>query len=177
MGKNKKRTLRQAKADMDLRVQDLRGVIERGEQAAERLPLVVAQFDATQSYASNHYYECDGRNKGEPTLDDLESEIGLLSKDIECADAARAELAKAERFYRAYHIVVNGPKIIELQHQIHDAEIWQAHWCRKMQSVATEYPDEDQQLCESSHAEIEYNKACQQVQVLKQRLTELRIVR
>ena len=178
MANNEKRTLNQAKADMDSRVHVLRGTVARGEQAAERLPLVVAQLDATRNYLrTSSVYETARYEDGEMTLDDLEHEVDLLNDDIRCADEAKAELAKAASFYRAYHYVVNGPKIRALKRQITDVEGWIEQWKTHIAILDTETDDVD--VAEHDRAYLEYECECAREKLcrLQKEITDLRLVR
>lgn len=179
MDKGKKKTLAQAKMDMDARVQEIRGVIAQGEQAALRLPEIREQLVATQRYfRSNCMYERASYDEGEPSMEDLECEVEMLQHDIECADAARAELKHAERFYRAYHYVVNGPKIRDLKSKLTAAEYWVEQWQSRIWAVDVDTDkDIDERIKEKEYLQYEYNRAVDYVSELRTQLTDAKNVR
>ena len=179
MDKSKKRTLSQAKADMDLHVCELRKKVAHGEEAAERLPLVVDQLDATRKYLrTSAVYEVVRYEDGEQTLADLEHEVDLLNEDIKCAEVARGQLVEAERFYRAYHYVVNGPKIRALRRELTEAECWVEQWNDRIRFVDCD-TEEDIDKCDQEKAHCEYELACarEKVCILQNKIRDLRNVR
>ena len=174
--RNKTRTLAVAKAEMDARVRELRGVIACGDASAVRLPSVVSQMDATQRYLRNSCtYESARYDDDEPTLEDLEREVESLRKDVECADIARVELKKAERFYRAYNYVVNGPKIRELKSNLYVAEYWLDQWQGRIWAIDTDTDkDMDERVQEKEYLQCEYNRALDAVNKLRAQLADVR---
>ena len=179
MVKTKKRSLRQAKLDMDTRVQGLYDVIARGNAAAVRLPDTMQQLEATQSYLRNScMYESARYEEGEKTPEDLEHEIDILTQDVYMADKARMELKEAARFYRAYHIVVNGPKIKEVKKQLNAVEYWLEQWQSRIWALDSDTDkDIDERIQEKDIMENEYARAREEACRLQLKLSELRNIK
>lgn len=179
MAKHTKRSLIQAKIQMDARVQELRGIIARGTESAQRLPAITEQYQATQRYLrSSCMYETPHYEEGEKTPEDLEREIESLERNIGRADSARAELANSARFYRAYHWVVNGPKIRELKKHLTAVEYWVEQYRDQIAAIDFDTDkDIDERMREKEIMEYQHAQAKEQVQQIQSKIKEIQNIK
>ena len=175
----KKRTLRQAKLDMDVRVQGLRTVVASGVEAEKRLPALREELQATQRYLrTNSVYESARYEDGEKTPEDLESEIDALETNVVEANVAREELKRAAQFYHAYHIVAFMPKMRELKKRLTAAEYWVEQWKERINNLVLDSDmDIDERLAEKDYLEIEYSKAQDRVQQIQLQIKEIKNIK
>lgn len=179
MVRNKTKTLKQAKIDMDARVQELRDVVVCGNVASQRLPFVREQLDATQKFNNTaRFYESPKYEPGEKRPEDLEAEIADLEKAVKDADVARIGLKRAAQFYRAYHFVVYVPKIQELKKRLDAAELWVEQWKDRMNLIDSDADkDIDEREQEKAVLQCEYEIAVNCVKKLQSQIDEMRNVK
>lgn len=179
MTRHTKRSLIQAKIQMDARVQELRDIVACGRKSAQRLPMVIEQYQAIQRYLrSSCMYESPHYEEGEKTPEDLEREIESLERNIGRADSARAELSNSARFYRAYHWVVNGPKIRELKKHLTAAEYWVEQFSDQIASIDFETDkDIDERVREKEIMEYQRTQAKEQVQQIQSKIKEIQNIK
>lgn len=179
MARHTKRSLIQAKLNMDARVQELRGIIARGTESAQRLPIITEQYQATQRYLqSSCMYESPHYEEGEKTPEDLEREIESLEKNIDRARSAHTELANSARFYRAYHWVVNGPKIRELKKHLTAAEYWVEQFSDQIAAIDFDTDkDIDERIREKEIMEYQRTQAIDRLQQIQSKINEIQSIK
>ena len=179
MRKRNRGTLMQAKADMDVRVQQLRDVVARGACATKRLPLLREELQATQFYQrTNCMYESIRYQDDEKTPEDLEFEINVWEREVKQADSAKLELTKAASFYRAYHLVVFGPKLRDLRSRLNAAEYWAEQWKNNLLEIGLDSEkNDDESIYDKSHFECEYARVNEEIFKLRAKITEIQNIK
>lgn len=168
--------LNKAKELKDARVRVLRGVIDLGRAASYRLPDLKMSLKGLEAYeATNRVSGLDRPEEGEDTVDTLRAKIDCAQSEIAAADKAQIELKEIARFYRAYHIVVYGPKIKELKQQLNAAEYWAEQWQSRIWALDLDTDkDIDERAQEKDIMEYECARARDEVSRLQIKLSELR---
>lgn len=175
----KKGRLQKAKELKDARANVLYTLIAQGRVAATLLPRLYESLHAQERYAAtNRVSGLDKPEENEETIDTLHTKIKSAQSDIDAANKAQQELKEIERFYRAYKIVVNTPKIKELKSRINAAEYWVEEWKSRICALDT---DDDTDIVdldqEKEYLQYEYNRAVDTMHKLQSELNSLRNTR
>lgn len=164
------------KSIVDSKVPAQQKLVHAGDVARMKLPDLRAELDNLYKWEKREgRYGRPAYDRGDKTPDDYETEIKELNDVIDAGDVATGELKAADKFYKTYDYVLRVPEIEHLQQELYETEAWQEHWRSKM-CADSSYQD-DEQLSEASHYEMEYNGATKRVNVLKARLAEIQNTR
>lgn len=175
MEKVKKGRLQKAKELKDARAIMLRAMISRGRVASASLPRLYEALRAMDAYEmTNRVSGLDKADADEDTADTLRAKIENAQTDVANADKAATELKEIERFYRAYHIVMNMPRLKDLRARLNVAKYWTEQWQERINSLALESDmDIDEQFQEKDYLEQEYAKAIDQVNQIQSQINEI----
>ena len=167
--------LNKAKELKDARVKVLRQVLSDGREASRSLPDLEMSLKGLQAYElTNRVSGLDKPEEGEDTTDMLQIKIDRAHSAILAAESAWKELGAIKRFYRAYHFVVNGPKIRELKRQLTDAELWVEQWESRLATIDLDYEDDtDKRDSEKARLVCECEYAHNKVRKLQNQIAEL----
>lgn len=175
MKKAEKGRLQKAKELKDARAIMLRAMISRGRVASASLPRLYEALRAMDVYEmTNRVSGLDKPDTDEDTADTLRAKIENAQTDVTNANKAAAELKEIERFYRAYHVIMNMPRLKDLRARLSAAEYWVEQYKENINNLTLESDmDIDEQFQERDYLEQEYAKAIDQVNKIHAQINEI----
>lgn len=173
-----KKTLEQAKLEMDKRASELRAIISRPDFTKKEIYTLQQNLANLYQFESlSRSYEPIKYEEGETTPEYLEQQIEQkkheLALQLDQAAQAQFELKETASFYRAYNIVIHKGKIIKLEQDLEDAKNWAYQWREEIEKLISD-PNKsiDEKLQERAMLMQNYNKALQDIELIERQLVE-----
>lgn len=173
-----KKTLEQAKLEMDKRASELRAIISRPDFTKKEIYTLQQNLANLYQFESlSRLYEPIKYEEGETTPEYLEHQIEQKKRELtlEQAQAAKAtfELKEMEHFYRAYNFMIRKGKIIKLEQDLEDMKNWAFQWREEMNALSVD-PEKsmDEKIIEHSILMQNYEKALCEIEKLEKQLFE-----